>query len=79
MKTENPLILENKKLTIKEIYIMKKRLVVVLCVAMLMVTGCGNKVICDFCGEEKPGQTGQVLGQEVNVCDDCIECLQRGY
>ena len=58
---------------------MKKRVMVVLCVAMLMVTGCGNKVICDFCGEEKPGQTGMALGQEISACDDCIEHLQMGY
>ena len=51
----------------------------ILCVAMLMVTGCGNKVVCDLCGDEKSGQTLQVFGHEVSACDDCIESLQRGY
>ena len=46
---------------------------------MLLMTGCGNKVVCDFCDEEKSGQTATVWGKEVDICDDCLENMQNGF
>ena len=57
---------------------MKKRLVLCLSLLVLLLAGCGKKVICSFCGEEKAGQTKMVLGEEVDICNDCVEQLQTG-
>lgn len=58
---------------------MKKRILVGLCLIAVMATGCGKKVVCDFCEEEKAGQTKMVLGKEINICNDCTEELQNGF
>ena len=58
---------------------MKKKLVLGVCLIMLLMTGCGNKVVCDFCDEEKSGQTATVWGKEVDICDDCLENMQNGF
>lgn len=51
----------------------KKLIVGVMLVALLLsMTGCGKKVVCDFCDEKKSCTTKEVLGEKVNICDDCM-------
>lgn len=53
---------------------MKKALVMMLAVLCLVLTlvGCGGKTaVCDFCNEEKVCTETEVLGQKLNICDDC--------
>ena len=58
---------------------MKRKVILGVCLAMMVMlfVGCGEKVVCDFCGEEKSGQTKEVLGEEVDICDDCMGELQN--
>ena len=53
---------------------MKKIKLVALLGAAVMATmalvGCGD-VTCSICGQEKPGDTYEILGVEVDICDDC--------
>lgn len=55
---------------------MKKRtskLITLLCTLAIfaMCLGGCKKVECDICGETKKCQTKEVLGEKINVCDDC--------
>ena len=52
---------------------------ILILVIVFGVVGCGKKVVCGFCEEEKSGQTVTVLGEEVDVCNDCMEQLQTGF
>lgn len=58
---------------------MKKRiLITMMCCAMIFGghIGCGkNTQVCDFCEEEKTCQTKNVFGEEVYICDDCLDEL----
>ena len=57
---------------------MKKKMIVVFAlIAALLSTlaGCGQKVECDFCGEEKKCETSSLFGDEINVCEDCLDEL----
>lgn len=54
---------------------MKKRIIAALLCAITvftLFTGCGKKVECDFCGEEKKYTTKNVLGEEITICKDCV-------
>lgn len=44
----------------------------ILAVLLVAMTGCGKKVVCDFCDEKKSCTTKEVLGEKVNICDDCM-------
>lgn len=58
---------------------MKKKMIVamVLLGALLFtLTGCGQRAVCDFCGEEKKCETRTMLGEEINVCEDCLDELE---
>ena len=55
---------------------MKKRIFVCLCLVAMFATGCGNKVECELCGEEKAGETRTVFGEKTDVCDDCWDALE---
>jgi len=58
---------------------MKKGFVLGVSLLMLLLVGCGKKVECDFCGETRTGETKTVWGEEVDICDECIEIVQNGY
>ena len=58
---------------------MKKRLLVCLTAAMMMMTGCSSEVLCDWCGELKPGQTKESMGVEISLCNDCIEEMEEAF
>ncbi len=59
---------------------MKKMKLVALVGAMVMATlalaGCGKEVTCDACGQTKSGDTYEILGMEVDYCDDCYEKIE---
>lgn len=59
---------------------MKKMKLVALVGAMVMATlalaGCGKEVKCAICGETKSGDTYEILGQEIDYCDDCYEAIE---
>ena len=58
---------------------MKKILALgILTIAILtLLTACGTKATCEFCGEEKNCTTTQVLGEDVYVCGDCTAELKE--
>ncbi len=59
---------------------MKKKVLALLLMAAMMLTfltACG-KSICFFCGEEKRCTTKKVLGEEIDICKDCLETLTNG-
>ncbi len=61
---------------------MKKTLslaVVVITIAVTMLIGCGKKVECDFCHENKRCKTEEVLGKEINYCKDCENLFEKAY
>lgn len=39
------------------------------------LTSCGEKHECDFCNEEKKCEVKSVWGEEIYVCDDCMDEL----
>ncbi len=48
-------------------------------VLLLSLAACGNKSFkCDLCNDEKTGKSHKtkVLGEEVEICDDCYEDIQ---
>lgn len=57
---------------------MKKRITKALVVATLLITmatsliACGKKE-CDICGEMGKCQTEEFFGQEINICEDCLD------
>lgn len=60
---------------------MKKKLVVAMVALTLvasMVAGCGKKVKCSICGETKSGKAYEVLGEKVDMCDDCHKLFEAG-
>lgn len=59
---------------------MKKKIVaMVLILAVLPSTlvGCKEKVKCDFCGEIARCETTEVWGEELYICDDCLDELNE--
>jgi len=60
---------------------MKKFLILTVCVAtmLLTLTACGEKVECEFCGEEKRCKTTTVLGEEINYCADCEDEINEMF
>lgn len=56
----------------------KKAVFVLLTFLLLMATlaGCGRKAVCDFCSEEKKCETRTMLGEEINICEDCASELE---
>jgi hypothetical protein len=51
---------------------MKKLLVGVTVLTLAFsLFGCAGKAVCSFCGETKKCETQTVLGEEINICDDC--------
>ena len=59
---------------------MKKRIMIAALVAVTtlsLLTGCGEKVKCDFCGETKRCSKIEVLGQEGNICGDCEDSIDE--
>ncbi|MCD8224436.1 MAG: hypothetical protein LUC99_06270 [Clostridiales bacterium] len=60
---------------------MKKNMIRWMLVAMLTanMVACGGKTAkCDFCGQEKVCETKQVLGENINICKDCMKSLSTG-
>lgn len=59
---------------------MKKIKLVALLGAAVMATmalaGCGKEVTCAMCGQTKTGDTYEILGQEIDYCDDCYEIIE---
>ena len=54
--------------------------VVVLLLALAMIVGlaaCGGKTTCDVCGESKKCKTIEVLGEKMNICDDCMDQINE--
>lgn len=54
---------------------MKKltKVVILVGIMSMMLCACGKKVECDFCGEVKSCTTKSILGEKINVCDDCMD------
>ena len=52
-------------------------LVLSVLMAAMMLAGCGKKVECDFCGEEKRCETVKFLGEDVNICGDCRDDINE--
>lgn len=55
---------------------MKKRLVISLAVVTVLASafvGCGKKVTCEECGEKKTGKTYEIMGEKVDLCNDCYK------
>lgn len=42
-------------------------------ISLASMAGCKKKAVCDFCDEKKPCTTKEVLGEKVNICDDCMD------
>lgn len=61
--------------------IMKRVVSIILTVIFMiaMLTSCETKAKCDFCGEEKSCKTKTVLGDEIKVCNDCLDELNELY
>lgn len=61
--------------------IMKRSISIILTVVFILatLTSCGAKATCDFCGEEKSCKTKTVLGDEIKVCNDCLDELSEFY
>ncbi len=59
---------------------MKKIITLALATIMILsvLTGCAFKE-CSLCGEKKKCETTKVLGQEVNVCQDCIDGISNFF
>ena len=58
---------------------MKKRILAAVLLALTVITatvGCGKKVECDFCGEVKSGKTRTIFGEEVSICNDCVDDMR---
>ncbi len=58
---------------------MKKIKLVALVGAAIMATvalaGCGKEVKCSVCGQTKSGDTYEILGVDVDMCDDCHDLI----
>ena len=56
---------------------MKRVVVLLLALAMIFsLAACGNKT-CDVCGESKKCDTIEVLGEKMNICDDCMDQINE--
>lgn len=52
---------------------MKKRVLIVMtCALMAACSLVGCKKTCDLCGEKGSCETMEILGEKVNICDDCM-------
>ncbi len=53
--------------------------VIALAALALTLTGCSSKT-CDNCGKKfsKGGTTMEILGEEVNICQDCMDEMTGG-
>ncbi len=59
---------------------MKKKIIATIAAGTLllsMLTACGQKATCDFCGEEKICATKSVFGEEIKICGDCQSELEN--
>ena len=43
---------------------------------MMVLTGCGKKAECYFCGEEKRCNTKTIMGEKLDYCKDCEEEIE---
>ncbi len=51
---------------------MKRFVVLMLALVMILsLAACGGKTKCDICGETKSCKSIEVLGEKINICDDC--------
>ena len=58
---------------------MKKKIIAAIAACMLLLsilTACGQKATCDFCGKEKVCTIKSVLGEEIAICGDCQSELE---
>ena len=58
---------------------MKKKILFIISIVLtvLVMVGCGKKATCFYCGEEKKCEQVELLiGETVDVCEDCLEELQ---
>ena len=59
---------------------MKKKMITTVTVLFvllaMLLTGCKKIAVCDFCGEKGLCETGDVLGEEIYMCGDCLEELE---
>ena len=44
--------------------------------ATMMFAGCSKEVRCELCGQTKDGDTYEIDGQDVDLCDDCHELYE---
>lgn len=58
---------------------MKKNLVrtMLAAIVVLSMTACGTKAVCDICGEEKTCKKKEALGEELMICNDCMDELEN--
>lgn len=54
-----------------------KALSALLLMMVIFMAGCRDKVICDFCDEEKPCTEKEVMDEKVNICDNCLKELSE--
>ena len=54
-----------------------KKMMMLAVIGVILVTGCGKKEICDFCGEKKSCTSKEVFGETVKICDDCFSELSE--
>lgn len=51
---------------------MKRVVVLLLALSMIFaLAACGGKVECDICHETKSCKSIELLGQKINICNDC--------
>lgn len=76
-------IIKNKFIN-KEENTMKKLVSTVLAIVIfvssaIVMTSCGEKHECDFCGEEKKCDVRIIMGEEIYVCDDCVDEINNFF
>lgn len=54
-----------------------KKIMAVVILGAILVTGCGKKEVCDFCNEKKACTTKEVLGEKIKICEECFSELSE--
>lgn len=54
-----------------------RKMILGVMLAMILISGCGKKEVCDFCDEKKSCVTKEVMGEKINICDDCLKELEE--
>ena len=53
--------------------------ITILMVLLSVMSGCGKKVKCDFCADEKKCEAIEILGDELNICKECKKELAEMF